>query len=92
MDKKLLAKAIATHGINQLGIAQEELAELIQAISKFFRYRDKESELKIIEEMADVSIMLEQIKMLFNIPKEVLEDEIECKLDKLAMELEEGGY
>lgn len=83
MRENLLLKVIAKNGIKQLDIVQEELAELIQAISKFKRYNDKESELKVIEETADVYIMLKQLKMLFNIPQQVIEDEIDVKLDKL---------
>lgn len=89
MRENVLLKVIAKNGIKQLDIVQEELAELIQAISKFKRYNNKESELKVIEEAADVYIMLKQLKMLFNIPQQVIEDEIDIKLDKLEGYLEE---
>ena len=35
---------------SQLGVAQEECAELIQAISKYFRHGDQKSVEKVIEE------------------------------------------
>ena len=49
---------------NQLHIAQEELAELIQAISKYIRYGDMEP---LLEEYADVAIMMEQLRQMFHI-------------------------
>ena len=44
----------------QEGVAQEECAELIQAISK--KHRGKKH--NIAEEIADVEIMLEQLKII----------------------------
>ena len=55
----------------------EECAELIQAINKYRRATTEEMEeialVNIIEEIADVEIMLGQIKYLLNIPEEELE-------------------
>lgn len=55
-------KTIANHyGLDsQINILQEELAELIQAVSKFRRGDPSH----IIEEIADVYIMLDQITYL----------------------------
>lgn len=62
----------------------EECAELIQAINKYRRYGNTESLKNYIEEIADVEIMLEQIKHLLN----VKDDEIEgVKLYKLKRTL-----
>lgn len=47
----------------QLGMAIEEMAELIQAINKFSR--GKVSVDSISEEIADVEIMMEQLKEIF---------------------------
>lgn len=60
MDDRL--KTIADHyGLDsQLNILQEELAELIQAVSKYRRGDPSH----IIEEIADVYIMLDQITYL----------------------------
>lgn len=60
MDKRL--KTIADHyGLDsQLNILQEELAELIQAVSKYRRGDPSH----IIEKIADVEIMLDQITYL----------------------------
>ena len=64
MDDRL--KQIADYyGLDsQLNILQEELAELIQAISKY-RRRDPTH---ILEEIADVEIMLDQVKYLIGNP------------------------
>lgn len=57
MNKDLYKKAEELYGLDsQLGLLQEECAELIQAISK--RRRGKED--NIAEELADVTIMVEQ--------------------------------
>ena len=47
----------------QLGMAIEEMAELIQALNKF--NRGKVSLDSISEEIADVEIMMEQLKEIF---------------------------
>lgn len=61
-EKRIYQKAVYTFGDKaQMGVAMEECAELIQALSKFLRYGDASlSNLK--EEMADVEIMLGQLK------------------------------
>lgn len=61
----------------QLNVAQEECAELIQAISKIIRYgtAGKYRE-NLIEEMADVHICIEQLMIICSIsPDEVAEIE-----------------
>ncbi len=55
--------AIMTYGeIAQIDVAIEEMAELIQALSKYKRGKEHNVE----EEIADVSIMLEQLKIIFD--------------------------
>jgi NTP pyrophosphatase (non-canonical NTP hydrolase) len=45
----------------------EECGELVQAANKILRYPDKpETRDNLLEEMVDVSIMIEQIRTLFN--------------------------
>lgn len=89
MDKKVLTSAILRYKQDQLNIAQEELAELIQAISKWKRYKNNQARENIIEEIADVTIMLEQLKMMYAIKEEILQDEIDCKIDRLRKRMEE---
>ena len=51
---------------HQLLLAMEESGEFIQAISKYLRYGDMEP---ILEEYADMEVMLEQVRKLLGIRK-----------------------
>lgn len=60
--------------INHFGVdrqsrqAMEECGELIQAINKMLRYPDDEvKRIELIEEIADVLIMITQLKIIFDI-------------------------
>nr|DAP69792.1 MAG TPA: nucleoside triphosphate pyrophosphohydrolase [Caudoviricetes sp.] len=69
-EETTFLKAIARYGAEeQEGVAQEECAELIQAISK--KHRGKPN--NIAEEIADVEIMLEQLKIINGCENEVKE-------------------
>ena len=78
--------------------AVEEMAELTQALTKFWRYKgadaDKLEELKenIFEELADVQIMLDQIAYLY-IGESSVEGYINEKLRRQLkrIEKEKGG-
>lgn len=52
----------------------EEQAELIQALNKFDRKGTEESFNNIIEEMADVELMIDQVRYLLDINKEAIEE------------------
>ena len=65
-------------GEDQYNIAMEECAELIQAINKHIRMCSEESREHLVEEMADVSICLEQLKKLAF----VTDDELQQMIDK----------
>lgn len=71
MDRLEIEKLVKKNGIRyQSGIAQEECAELIQAISKCLRSKEMiptEVRENLIEEIADVMICLEQLKVIFHI-------------------------
>ena len=63
-------RAIARHYGKepQMGVAQEECAELIQAISKIRRKGETVETLdNLVEEIADVSIMCAQLEELFGV-------------------------
>lgn len=93
---KVLARIDIKHTFNQSIIkygeepqcrqAMEECAELIQAINKCIRYPDrKDCHNNLIEEIADVEIMLYQLKVIFN----VSDDEVfEVKVQKAVRERE----
>lgn len=79
-EAAILEAAIAKHGtVPQVIVAIEEQAELIKAICKFLRHTlcgqyDKTSVLAAMsEERADVSIMLNQLDLIFgdNVEKEI---------------------
>lgn len=72
---------IADHyGESQVDILQEECAELIQAISK---YRRGGSYKLTLEEIADVEIMIDQIKYLNTVAENKTIEKIkEGKLDR----------
>lgn len=81
MQKQLLF-IINTYGTNvQQDIAIEELSELQKAILKHRRFADNETEKAIIDEIADVSIMLEQLKIIYSCSREV-EERIDYKIDR----------
>lgn len=97
-NKEIMQKAINTYGLeNQMIKTIEELAELSQNLSKaLIRLNSKSNttlsaDLKsvnnIFEEMADVEIMLEQCKMMFECETEV-QDWKEKKIARLAKRLE----
>lgn len=68
-----LCEGIAKHygEANQLNQLQEELAELIVAVNKYRRSADNITNL--VEEIADVEIMLQQIKCLLHLNPEYIE-------------------
>lgn len=73
---EVLIKAISHYGSeHQIDKAIEEMSELIKALLKY-RYCVRQYEKDIVkesvdEEMADVEIMMEQLRMIFNNAREV---------------------
>lgn len=63
-------------------VAIEELAELQQAISKYQREPTIFNIDNIAEEMADVYIILEELKHLFSIYEEEIEKQIDYKIKR----------
>ena len=81
-------RALKTWGKNpQMLQVIEEMSELIKEILKNVN-RGKDNISDIIEETADVEIMLEQLKCCYNITQEV-EDYKKQKLLKIAKRLDE---
>ena len=69
-EKTTLSEAIEDYGIHsQFVIAMEEMAELTQALSK--RLRGAQNVENIAEEIADVEIMIAQIKLALQIAPDV---------------------
>lgn len=64
--KEIEIKAIETYGaMNQTMVAIEEMAELMQALVKCLR--GKKDRNNLVEEIADVQIMLDQVMMIHGI-------------------------
>lgn len=84
----IMRAAIAHYGAQkQEAQLIEEMSELIHAISKLWRNNDAQTRAHVIEEVADVEIMLEQLKMILNISPEKLTAEKNYKLQRLAYRL-----
>lgn len=92
--KQLLERVITANGMNkQLDIAIEELSELIQAICKIKRRDSLSNESfavkgNLAEEMADVEIVLAELKLMFDNEDDVKEWK-NYKLDRLEKRLKE---
>lgn len=86
-EKSCLQAAIDTYGTdNQTDVAIEEMAELTQALIHNRRGRPA----NIPEEIADVEIMLEQLKIIHDCADEV-EKQKDAKIKRLAFKLGEKG-
>ena len=72
----------------QMGVAQEECAELIQAISKIRRKGETVETLdNLVEEIADVSIMCAQLEELFGVRASIawrMHQKLERQLERIA--------
>lgn len=66
--KDFVKEIIAKYGKLQLVIAIEEMSELTKEISKDLRGKGKREH--IIEEMADVQLILDELKEYYNISQE----------------------
>lgn len=92
-ELQICYEAVAMFGATkQIDIAIEEMAELTQALSKFKRGKIHNVE----EEIADVEIMIEQLKIIFNADKyERFKHDKLCRLkgvlndDKIRRNVEE---
>lgn len=86
MNKETYKTAIDTYGKDkQLDVAIEEMSELTKAICKFKRGQDNHQQ--IVEEIADVEIMLEQLKMICDVRCSELEGVKYQKTERLAERL-----
>ena len=91
MIKKIMEMAQYYGYESQTRQAMEELAELIQAISKHNRFFSNtrlsksapcEERNRVIEEMADVTIMLIQLKELLGITDDDIKKEMKRKVNR----------
>ena len=84
----LYKKAKEKWGVSaQLGMMQEECAELIAAINKGHRREFDDASLDLItSEIADVEIMMEQARVIFN--PSMIEEHKRRKLERLQERLD----
>lgn len=82
---------------NIITITIEELAELIQSLTKLSRYREHDETLRttrsimfnnLLEELADVYLMLEQIKYIYFIEDKDIEEMINKKIERTLNKLQ----
>ena len=86
MNNQILYKAIKTYGVDaQMKMAIEEMSELTKELCKNFRGKDNKEQ--IAEEIADVEIMVEQLKIMFGCSVEVMRFK-EWKMARLEERLE----
>lgn len=78
----IMIDALEYYGNNpQVDVAIEEMSELIKELLK--NRRGKENRSMIADEMADVYIMLEQLKFIFGINETELRVNAEFKIQRL---------
>ena len=76
--KEFAVMAVEQYGErNQLDMVEEECAELIQAVCK--RKRGIDNKDNLVDEIADVEIMLEQLKYISLIPDAEIEQRKKLK-------------
>lgn len=87
---KIIRETVNLHGDKQYMTAVEEMAELMQAISKYLRIENggcsdaaqKEAVNNITAEMADVYVMLEELQFMLNIINADIRVVIDRKLNR----------
>ena len=81
-EKRKLLFIINTYGTqSQQDKSIEEMSELQKAILKHRWNPSEETRKDIIDEIADVSVMLEQLKIIYSCRKEV-EERMDYKIDR----------
>lgn len=86
-EKEILKKALQVYGVvSQINMVFEEMSELQKELCKYLRGRDNQSE--IAEEIADVEIMLAQMKLLFGF-SELVDSYRKKKIDRLRRRIEQ---
>lgn len=77
-ETEILIDALDTYGVkSQEEIAIEEMSELVKALIKNRRYTSEETRADILEEIADVEIMLMQLILVYGNPLEIITEKLE---------------
>lgn len=89
VSKNILNLSVAHYGQdNQLNVAIEEMSELIKEICK--HKRGSQNRDAIIEETADVIIMIGNLRQIFNMTDEEINRVISSKQARLKERMENG--
>ena len=84
--KAVYGDAIAHYGReSQIMMAVEEMAELTKELAKAFRPAGTTRE-QLMDEIADVTIMMEQLRLVFDMNEEV-QGRIDYKVQRLAQRI-----
>lgn len=84
-EQEIYQKAVAQYGVEpQVKMAIEEMAELTNAFMKFDRGRNTVDD--IVEEIADVTIMMRQMALIFG--QKAVDLQIAYKTQRLAKRME----
>ena len=85
--EQIYLKAIKQYGrVAQALVAVEELAELQKELLKNIN-RNKWNREQIIDEIADVRIMLEQLNFIYGIENDELEERVKEKVERLRQKI-----
>jgi len=85
--RQIYVNALLTNGIDtQLDKFFEELGEFLETFEKYKHHRDTREH--FVEELADFTIMLEQIRVLYGVNDEVCAA-MDAKVERLQKNLEE---
>ncbi|MCL2015355.1 MAG: hypothetical protein FWG68_03800 [Defluviitaleaceae bacterium] len=85
---ELMQQALKKWGKNsQVMMALEEMSELSKELLKNIN-RNSDNRQEILEEISDVWLLLEQMKIVYDISEQELADSMAGKLGKLRAELE----
>lgn len=85
VNREITKESIMRYGeLEQQIVAMEELSELVQAISKWMRKKES----NIVEEIADVTIMMDNLKVIHGIDDRVIQSVIDDKQQRLKRRME----
>lgn len=90
----VLIKAQQTYGYTrQITVTIEELLELATALTKYVRYESHEQAVtemhdKVVDEFADVMVVLNHVATIFKVDKKELEDRMDAKIARVERWLE----
>ena len=73
---------------NQVGQTAEEACELVVAIHKYKRHPTQENIIAVMEEIADVFIMIEQMRFFLNISEDGIQKIIDEKITRQLQRIE----